>query len=135
MPSGTSSKENSLLSLRTTSSTDGKKARLRVIIVGGSIAGLTLAHCLYHNDVDFVVLEAHNEIAPQIGASIVILPNGARILDQLGIFDDIFAMVEPLQNALIWKGNGKLIVDSNMHRLIGIRSVQRCVCADVCYGH
>lgn len=58
------------------------KDRLRVIIVGGSIAGLTLAHCLHHSDIDFVVLEARQEIAPQVGASIVVLPNGARILDQ-----------------------------------------------------
>ena len=96
---------------------------MRVIIVGGSVAGLTLAHCLRHSNIDFVVLEARGEIAPQVGASIVILPNGARILDQLGIFDDIFAMVEPLQNGLTWTGDGKLVVNSNAPLLTGIRSV------------
>lgn len=35
----------------------GNAERLKVIIVGGSIAGLTLAHCLHHNSIDFVVLE------------------------------------------------------------------------------
>jgi 2-polyprenyl-6-methoxyphenol hydroxylase-like FAD-dependent oxidoreductase len=127
MPSVISTGEDSLLLSRTASSTDGKKARLRVIIAGGSVAGLTLAHCLYQNDIDFVVLEARNEIAPEAGASIVILPNGARVLDQLGIFDDVFAMVEPLQNGLIWTGDGKLIVKSNAAHLIGIRSVQMLV--------
>jgi 2-polyprenyl-6-methoxyphenol hydroxylase-like FAD-dependent oxidoreductase len=43
--------------------------RLRIIIVGGSVAALTLAHCLHHSNIDFVVLEARNEIAPQVGAS------------------------------------------------------------------
>jgi 2-polyprenyl-6-methoxyphenol hydroxylase-like FAD-dependent oxidoreductase len=98
--------------------------RLRIIIVGGSVAALTLAHCLHHSNIDFVVLEARNEIAPQVGASIVILPNGARILDQLGVFDDIFAMVEPLQNGLTWTGDGRLIVNSNAPLSTGIWFVQ-----------
>src|ERR1700710_1487471 len=98
--------------------------RLRVIIVGGSVAGLTLAHCLHHNNIDFVVLEAHKEIAPQVGASIVVLPNGARILDQLGIFDDILAMVEPLQNGSTRTGDGILVVESDAPRLTAIRWVQ-----------
>ncbi|KAL4877623.1 hypothetical protein BJY04DRAFT_230591 [Aspergillus karnatakaensis] len=61
----------------------------RVIIVGGSIAGLTLAHCLHHANIDHIVLEKRSEIAPQEGASIGLWPNGSRILDQLGLFEDI----------------------------------------------
>jgi len=57
--------------------------RLRVIIVGGSISGLTLAHCLDLNpNVEYVVLEGRDDIHPEVGASIVILPNGSRIFDQ-----------------------------------------------------
>ncbi|KAK6819886.1 hypothetical protein RU639_007074 [Aspergillus parasiticus] len=59
----------------------------RVIIVGSSIAGLTLAHSLQQCGTDFVILEANTNIAPQAGASIGILTNGARTLDQQGIFD------------------------------------------------
>ncbi|ELR04661.1 hypothetical protein GMDG_01520 [Pseudogymnoascus destructans 20631-21] len=101
------------------SSTEGKKDRLRVIIAGGSISGLVLAHSLYCSDIDYVVLESRDEIAPQVGASIAVLPNGSRILDQLGIFDDMFGLVEPLENSLTWTGcDGKLIVDSNSPRLL-----------------
>ncbi|KFZ24305.1 hypothetical protein V502_01200 [Pseudogymnoascus sp. VKM F-4520 (FW-2644)] len=103
-------------------STSSKQGRLRVIIVGGSVAGLTLAHALYHSDIDFVVLEAHDEIAPQVGASIVIFPNGARILDQLGVFDHISALVEPLQMALTWTGDGKCMLNSNAPVLIAKRT-------------
>jgi 2-polyprenyl-6-methoxyphenol hydroxylase-like FAD-dependent oxidoreductase len=71
-----------------------------VIIARGSGTSLTLAHALHYSNIDFVVLEARDEITPQVGASIAILPNSARILDQLGIFDDILAMVEPLENGL-----------------------------------
>ena len=87
------------------------------------MAGLTLAHALYHSDIDFVVLEAHDEIAPQVGASIVIFPNGARILDQLGVFDHINGLVEPLQMALTWTGEGKCMLNSNAPVLIAKRFV------------
>nr|ATJ44724.1 FAD dependent monooxygenase [Epichloe bromicola] len=73
----------------------------KVIIVGGSVAGLSLAHCLEKIGVSFVVLEKGNQIAPQLGASIGILPNGGRILDQLGIFHSIEDEIEPLESAMI----------------------------------
>jgi 2-polyprenyl-6-methoxyphenol hydroxylase-like FAD-dependent oxidoreductase len=61
----------------------------RVVIVGGSIAGLTLANILERYKIDYIVLEKHATIAPQLGASIATLPHGARILDQLGIFSQV----------------------------------------------
>lgn len=61
--------------------------RFRVIIAGGGISGLTLANALEKADIDYVLLEARDTIAPQVGASIGIFPNGARIIDQLGCLD------------------------------------------------
>lgn len=78
----------------------------KVIIVGGSVSGLTLAHCLDRLGVDFEVLERHEHIAPQLGASLGILPNGARILDQLGLFDDVEEHTEPLAFAQIRYADG-----------------------------
>jgi FAD dependent monooxygenase len=72
-----------------------------VIIVGGSIAGLTLSHCLNAAGIRNIVLEKHGEIAAQVGASIGVLPNGGRILDQLGIFHRIEKLIEPLTRAHI----------------------------------
>ncbi|GLA02160.1 hypothetical protein AnigIFM60653_001560 [Aspergillus niger] len=88
------------------------ESSFRVVIVGGSIAGLTLAHCLLRNNIDFVVLESHADIAPQVGASIGILPNGARILDQLGLYDDVLSEVEPLTRAFTWTHDAKSIADT-----------------------
>lgn len=68
----------------------------KVVIVGGSIAGLTLAKILERYNIDYIVLEKHATIAPQVGASIATLPHGARILDQL----DLFSRVEEISMAV-----------------------------------
>ena len=57
----------------------------KVVIVGGSIAGLTLANILERYNINYIVLEKHAKIAPQLGASVATLPHGDRSLDQLGI--------------------------------------------------
>ena len=75
--------------------------QFKVIIVGGSVTGLTLAHSLHKLGVDYTILEKRTEIAPQEGASIGILPNGARVLDQLGLYDAIEQATAPLGATLI----------------------------------
>lgn len=70
------------------------RAQFRVLIAGGSVAGLTLANILEKLGVDFVVLEKYEKIAPNLGASIAIFPNGFRILDQLGCYDAILDLVQ-----------------------------------------
>jgi 2-polyprenyl-6-methoxyphenol hydroxylase-like FAD-dependent oxidoreductase len=99
-----------------------KRECFRVIISGGGIAGLSLANALQHAGIDYVLLEARGVIAPQVGASIGINPNGSRILDQLGCYDEILDKTEPL----IWGGshyeNGDYIgVKSDGPQLIGAR--------------
>lgn len=71
----------------------------KVIIVGGSIAGLSLAHCLYKAGVENIVLEKRSEITTNEGASVAIMPNGAQILEQLGLYDTVENMVEPMHVA------------------------------------
>lgn len=82
------------------------KAEFKVIIVGGSIGGLTLAHCLDRLGIDHVVLEKGSDPAPQLGASIGILPNGARVLDQLQLYCDVEQYTEPLSTATIRFADG-----------------------------
>ncbi|CAI7570007.1 unnamed protein product [Penicillium glandicola] len=91
----------------------GPTPNFRVIITGASVTGLTLAHCLLKNNIDFIVLEASPEIAPEVGASIGLLANGARILDQLGVYDDIQEEVVPLENGYFWAADGSLMLKSN----------------------
>ncbi|RYP08179.1 hypothetical protein DL765_008879 [Monosporascus sp. GIB2] len=85
------------------------KALPRVIIGGGSITGLSLALMLEKVGVDFVVLEAYDSITPPVGAGVVCNANGFRILDQLGVYDDIMkASMAPLQEASTWWPDGSL---------------------------
>lgn len=73
-----------------------EKPKFKVIIVGGSISGLTLAHCLAKADIDHIILEKRAEIAPQEGAFIGIWPNGARILQQLGVYGSLEKLTAPI---------------------------------------
>ncbi|PYI12651.1 FAD/NAD(P)-binding domain-containing protein [Aspergillus sclerotiicarbonarius CBS 121057] len=77
------------------------QAEFTVIIVGGSIAGLAPAHCLHHANIRHIVLEKSSSPAPQKGASIGMMPNGARILDQLGLWVKVEAQIEPLGTAIM----------------------------------
>jgi 2-polyprenyl-6-methoxyphenol hydroxylase-like FAD-dependent oxidoreductase len=91
---------------------DTKHAGLHVIIVGGSIAGLTLAHSLHHSGISFIVLEAAADISPQAGASIVLMPSGCRIIDQLGMYEDISALTEPVLRTRNFTDDGNLVLES-----------------------
>ncbi|CEL00908.1 hypothetical protein ASPCAL00500 [Aspergillus calidoustus] len=80
-----------------TFSSSMESPRLQVVIIGSSISGLTLAHCLELAEIDYVVLEKHNDILQTIGGSIGLLPNGCRILDQLGVYDEIENVACPVR--------------------------------------
>lgn len=55
-------------------------------IVGGGVAGLTLARMLEMANVSYILYEAYPEITPNSGASLGLMPN-----DQLGVIDQIEA--------------------------------------------
>ncbi|EKG11620.1 Monooxygenase FAD-binding protein [Macrophomina phaseolina MS6] len=84
----------------------------KVVIAGGSIAGLTLACILERLGIDFVVLEAYPEIAPQVGASIGLLPNGLRILDQIGLYRAMRGLLEETNRWAVQRGKDGEIFSS-----------------------
>jgi choline dehydrogenase-like flavoprotein len=81
----------------------------RVIIVGGGLAGLTLANALERGGIDYLLLEARDRMDPAVGASMGMLPNGARIMDQLGCFDDIVKLTYGIKFAGNHSESGELI--------------------------
>lgn len=93
----------------------------KVIIVGGGIAGLTLANSLERARIDYVLLERRWEIAPQVGASIGFLPNGCRIADQLGVYEEIRSHTVLPKGDVIWVDNGRKISESQAQDLLDAR--------------
>ncbi|KAF7715895.1 FAD-dependent monooxygenase [Penicillium ucsense] len=58
-------------------------------IVGGGVAGLALAKMLEMSGISYRLWESHHRFVPLAGASVGVLPNGLRILDQLGMINAI----------------------------------------------
>ncbi|KAJ5108142.1 Monooxygenase FAD-binding [Penicillium angulare] len=105
-------------------------APFKVIIVGGSVAGLALANMLERYEIDFVVLEKHENIAPDLGACLGLLPNGLRIMDQLGCYEKILECSVPLNLLNSYDENGDAInkmseVGVWMESLFGYKSLNQ----------
>ena len=81
---------------------------MKVIIVGGGIAGLTLANALEKIPVPikYVILEARDKVAPQVGAGIALAPSGCRILDQLQVYHDLAQLVHPVESSNVSDAQG-----------------------------
>ncbi|KAI3394929.1 hypothetical protein diail_2101 [Diaporthe ilicicola] len=93
----------------------GKK--FKIIIAGGGIAGLTLAAILEKFDIDYVLLESHGAIAPEVGVSIGLFPSGLRILDEIGCYEAMRALPEgDVGRTHIRNKNGKSISSTTNHR-------------------
>ena len=56
-------------------------------IVGAGVAGLCLAKMLEMIGISYILFESYRDIAPDSAASLGLMPNGLRILDQLGLAD------------------------------------------------
>ena len=92
----------------------------RVLIAGGGIAGLALSNALQRAGIDSLLLEAHDEVAPRVGASIGMFANGGRILDQLEVYNDIYNLSEPATHMSAWRV-GNMIESTDGVRLSVIR--------------
>lgn len=101
-----------------------RRPKFSAIIVGGSVAGLTLAHMFEKAGIDYILLEGRDTISPSTGASIVIMPNGARILDQLGLYE---AMVKGFMAGMatthIRRSNGELMSTNDWPKRVEKRLV------------
>ena len=76
----------------------GTKTDFRVIIGGGGITGLTLANMLQLYGIDFVLLESNSDLTPKGCGGISLLPQGNRILDQLGLYSRLLALAIPVDS-------------------------------------
>ncbi|PTD06396.1 FAD-dependent monooxygenase ausM [Fusarium culmorum] len=89
-------------------------SKVEVIIVGGGVSGLTFAHCLRNAGINYVLLEKGAEICFRGGASIGLMPHGLRILDQLGVCDQILGLTAPMHTSMSRLPSGKKFRESQV---------------------
>ncbi|PQE30540.1 FAD binding domain-containing protein [Rutstroemia sp. NJR-2017a WRK4] len=84
----------------------------KVLIVGGSVAGLTLANVLERGGIDFELFEKR-EVAPQLGQSILLLPCTLLVHEQLGIDKPTHEVGIPIGDREHWDHKGNLFCSSD----------------------
>lgn len=94
-----------------------------VAIVGGGIAGVTLALIFEKLNISYTLLEARDTLESDRGAGIGLQPNGLRILDQLGLIEEIEKVTIPLRKWYSYDAEGNLMSDSSAMGLYR----ERCV--------
>lgn len=95
----------------------------KVIVVGGGLAGLGLAHCLTKAGIDYVVLERNDEVCIKDGASMAMWPHNARILDQLGLLEGALQIDCKIKYKHNLRSDGSVLQKNNMMESVGIRWV------------
>jgi FAD dependent monooxygenase len=91
----------------------GQQKQLKVIIVGASVSGLTLANCLEKAGIEYVLLEKGRNVVYEGGASIGLMANGLRIMDQLDAYEDIRKSAAPLHTTYHRSADGKSYASSS----------------------
>lgn len=86
----------------------------KVIVVGGGLSGLGLAHSLTKAGIDFVVLERGDDLTPTVGASLAMWPHNVRVLDQLGLLKPTQEIDCRIKNKCNVKMDGTLMQRNNM---------------------
>lgn len=83
---------------------------MRVEIVGGGLAGLTLASAWEKANVDFGLIEVRYRFDPQVGASIALNAAAMRILDQIRAGKAIMDETAPIKMSKVHRGNVKPVM-------------------------
>lgn len=78
----------------------------QVLIIGGGIGGLTLAALCRRLNISCLVLERSKKVTPA-GAGISLAPNALRVLDQLGLYQDIVRHGQSLDKIVIHRNRTK----------------------------
>lgn len=92
---------------------------MRIIVTGAGIGGSVLALALEQAGMDYVVLEQAPALT-EVGAGIQLSPNGVRILEWLGLGDDLARFgVEPGAHQLKDWQSGKTVLETPLKAVVG----------------
>jgi 2-polyprenyl-6-methoxyphenol hydroxylase-like FAD-dependent oxidoreductase len=89
---------------------------LRVLIVGGGIAGLALARALLQRGLTAEVVERATELQPT-GAGMYLPGNAVRALHELGVGADVAARANPVERQRFLDHRGRPLADIDVDRI------------------
>ncbi|RYP27844.1 hypothetical protein DL767_007492 [Monosporascus sp. MG133] len=89
------------------------KQHYEVAIAGGGVAGVTLALMFEKLNISYILLEGRDTLESDRGAGIGLQPNGMRILDQLGLVEDIEQATIPLRKQFSYDSEGNMMSASS----------------------
>jgi FAD dependent monooxygenase len=95
----------------------------QIAIIGGGIAGVTLALACEAYGIRYALFEARDSLAPADGASIGLQANGIRILDQLGVWEELEKHTVPVKRWRHFDENGELLCKSEAFSYYPSKSV------------
>ena len=84
-----------------------------MLIAGGGVAGLSLSIMLEEYGFEYELLEKHADIAPKLGAGVGFTPNGARILDQIGLYESMVEAGAPINSGTAIAPDGKIVLHNS----------------------
>ncbi len=98
---------------------------MRVLIVGGGIAGLTTALALQRHGINVLVFERARQFR-EVGSGLILAGNAVKALDRLGLDDLLHSIAAPLCHGHLRSWRGDVLVDFPVQEIMqrfGTRSV------------
>jgi len=84
---------------------------MRVVVIGGGVAGSASAIALAKVGFEVTVYEAYEDPAGPVGSYVSLAVNGLRALAALGCLEQVQEAGFPVARQLMWSGRGKLLGD------------------------
>jgi 2-polyprenyl-6-methoxyphenol hydroxylase-like FAD-dependent oxidoreductase len=84
--------------------------KLSIGIIGGGIGGVAAAVALDHAGIDATVYERTPELR-EVGAGMMLWPNAARVLKELGLLERVAACGGPNQHFLVRSKAGRILMN------------------------
>ncbi|KAF9406268.1 hypothetical protein BGZ94_003174 [Podila epigama] len=93
------------------------KTDLKVVIVGGGLAGLIMGIMFERAGIEYHILEQASRLRP-LGTSISLHPVVMNIMDQLGLLQDMHRMSKPLRGITVMSAHGRKMgrIDARSNR-------------------
>lgn len=82
---------------------------MRLVVVGGGVAGPAAALAARQQGLDAVVLERRASADPDEGSRVTVAPNGLDALDDLGLLDAVRAVGAPSRTNRMFGATGRLL--------------------------